>query len=453
MEDKVLSFCRAHALIAPGSVVVCAVSGGKDSVALLHVMLALQKKLSIRVEAAHLNHQLRGEESERDEAFVRSLCRARNVPLHTARADVAARAEQTGESIEEAARRARYAFFQTLPGVVATAHTMDDNLETVLLNLIRGTSLRGLCGIPPKRGAIIRPMLPVSQEEVLAYLAANGLSHVEDSTNASAFARRNRLRHTLVPLFKQENPAICESVFRMDESLRQEDAYLDNAASALLSQASLEGGWSCKTLRAAPEVICARAMRALLSAQQIAKPAQCHVAALMQLISCADGSQALSLPGGVTARRAYDRLFFSPGAPQSFAPRQLPVPGGVEISELSLVISCRVVKNYQKTTPSPCTFALRYDTIKAPAALTVRPRQPGDQISLPGGSRSLKKLFIDRKLPAHVRALVPVVCDGDTVLLAYPIAASCAHTAQPGEAALIVQFTKEKETIQKEDSR
>ena len=170
MRDNILRYLRENELIAPGATLVCAVSGGKDSVCLLHVMLSLQKELSITVEAAHLNHQLRGAESDRDEAFVRNLCDSLGVRLTVSRADVLSRCKQTGERVEEAARVLRYQFFESLGKPVATAHTQDDNLETVLLNLVRGTALRGLCGIPPKRGRIIRPMLCVSRAEVTAYL-------------------------------------------------------------------------------------------------------------------------------------------------------------------------------------------------------------------------------------------------------------------------------------------
>ena len=153
---------------------------------MLHVMRSLQKELSITVKAAHLNHQLRGEESDRDEAFVRSLCESLSVPLTVSHADVLTRCKETGESVEEAARVLRYRFFASLEGVVATAHTQDDNLETVLLNLVRGTALRGLCGIPPKRGQIIRPMLCVSRAGGRAATCCKThLAHVEDSSNDS----------------------------------------------------------------------------------------------------------------------------------------------------------------------------------------------------------------------------------------------------------------------------
>ena len=454
MRDKILRFIRENDLILPGSTLVCAVSGGKDSVCLLHIMCALQKDLHISVEAAHLNHQLRGDESDRDEAFVRALCRELGVPLTVSRADVLARCEQTGESVEEAARVLRYAFLESLGKPVATAHTQDDNLETVLVNLIRGTGLRGLCGIPPRRGVFIRPMLPVSRQEVEAYLEENALAHVEDSSNASDLPLRNRLRHEVIPLLRRENPSLSETVFRMDGVLRQEDAFLDAQAASLLESAALpDGGWSCSIFRAAPSAIRARAMRKLLSDLSVSKPSHAHVDALLQLVSGADGTQTITLPGSTVLRRAYDRLERQDTSlPRTFAPQTL-VPGStVRIEPLGLCISCRFVKKYQKTSSIPCTFALKYDTIGADEALLVRPRKPGDEILLPGGRKSLKKLLIDRKVPLAQRALVPVLCDKRGVILVYPYCTCQSRAAQPGEAALLIHFAHEKEYIQKEDT-
>lgn len=154
MRDKVLRWCRENAMLSPGQTVVCAVSGGADSVAMLHILCSLREALGVTVSAAHFNHRLRGAESDRDEAFVRKLCGDWGVPLAAASGDAAARARETGESLEEAARNLRYAFFASLGQTVATAHTADDNLETMLLNFLRGTGLTGLGGIreagPPR---------------------------------------------------------------------------------------------------------------------------------------------------------------------------------------------------------------------------------------------------------------------------------------------------------------
>ncbi len=455
MRGNILRFIRENELIKPGSTLVCAVSGGKDSVCLLHVMRSLQKELFITVKAAHLNHQLRGEESDRDEAFVRSLCESLSVPLTVSRADVLARCKETGESVEEAARVLRYRFFASLEGVVATAHTQDDNLETVLLNLVRGTALRGLCGIPPKRGQIVRPMLCVSRAEVEQYLLLNDLAHVEDSSNDSLLPLRNRLRHEVLPLLRRENPNLSETVFRMDAVLRQEDSYLEKQASSLLQSCALSSGsWSCSVLRAAPQALQARAMRLLLAQLHIAKPAQAHVDALMHLIASSGGSSSVTLPGGKMLRRSYDILLIAADdLPQTFEPKALLLGGETKIPELSLRISCRFVKKYEKSMQSLCTFAFKYDTIDEIKALCVRPRQAGDEIQLPGGGRSLKKLLIDRKVPRDARSLVPVVADRAGVLLVYPLAVSVSRQAQPGDRAILIHFVHEKEYIQKEDTQ
>ena len=174
----------------------------------------------------------------------------------------------------------------------------------------------------------------------------------------------------------------------------------------------------------------------------------------MRLVSGTAGSQAITLPGGKILCRSYDKL--APDlreSPASFAPKKLSLDDETEIPELSLRVSCRFVKNFEKSMLSPCTFALRYDTIEAPKDLLIRPRKQGDEIRLQGGRKTLKKLFIDRKIPASQRALVPVVTDGARVLLVYPFAVSSEHGAQPGEAALLFQFMNEKEYIQKEDTQ
>ena len=445
MRDRLLSFLRENALIAPGETLVCAVSGGKDSVTLLHAMLSLQKDLQITVEAAHVNHQLRGPESDRDEAFVRSLCEKWSVPLFVCRADVLSRCEQTGESVEEAARAVRYSFFESLGKKIATAHTMDDHLETVLLNLLRGTGLRGLCGILPQRGVFVRPMLCVSREDVDAYLLEHSLRHVEDSTNAENFALRNRLRHEVIPLLRRENENLPATVFRMSDILQAEDAFLSEQAAALLASSRLpDGGWSCSRWMEGPPVLRARAARLLLDELHVKKPSQAHVAALLRMIEKTEGSESLCLPG-VTLTRAYDSLLEGDAGPQTFEARTLKPDGSVFFPELALTVSCRFVKNYQKSQQSPCTFALKCDTIGKSPSLVLRPRLPGDVISLPGGRRSVKKLLIDRKIPSRERALVPVLCDSEGVICVYPFAASAARQARPGDSAVLIQFTKEKE--------
>ena len=320
MKDKVLSWMREQRMTAPGDTVICAVSGGADSVCMLHVLLSLRTALGITVEAVHFNHHLRGAESDRDEAFVRALCAKLDVALHIGNGDVRARAAKRHESVEEAARALRYAFFASLPGLIATAHTQDDNLETVLLNLTRGTGLAGLCGIPPKRESFIRPMLAVSRTEIEAYLEQNGLSHVTDSTNFLPDARRNRLRQSVIPLLKAENPSLCETAFRMCRLLEADEAQLSAQAEVVLQQARLADGVQCSILAAYPQAVRTRAVKLLLSEIRAPKLSARHIDAVDRLLFSACPSACISLPGGYTARREYDRLLLTTDSPASFEP-------------------------------------------------------------------------------------------------------------------------------------
>ncbi len=445
MQNRVFEYCRAQRLLSPGDTVICAVSGGVDSVVLLDMLCSLRDTLGICVRAAHFNHQLRGAEADRDEAFVRALCRARDIALSTGRGDVAARAAETGESVEEAARKLRYAFFDTLGGPVATAHNADDNLETVLLNLVRGTSLAGLCGIAPRRGRYIRPLLCLTRAQIAAYAHEHGLCYVEDSTNALDGCVRNRLRHHVVPLLKAENPALSELALRACALVREDEQYLASAAQAVLEQAKQPHGYSCRALRQSSAALRTRAIRLLLQTIRAPKLSSNHILAVEHLIFSADPSAACSLPGGWTARREYDALLLTRGAqPATFAPVRLDPDGVTEIPSLGLRVRCTRGKNFVKFPKNGSTFVLKCDTIDAGSPLVLRPRQTGDALRLPGGTRTVKRLLIDRKIPAVRRGLVPVIADDAGVLAVYPIAVNLDRIAMADERAIIITIEKEE---------
>ena len=410
---------------------MCAVSGGKDSVCLLHVMLSLQKELSITVKAAHLNHQLRGEESDRDEAFVRSLCESLSVPLTVSRADVLARCKETGESVEEAARVLRYRFFASLEGVVATAHTQDDNLETVLLNLVRGTALRGLCGIPPKRGRLVRPMLPFSHAELVAYLRTQNAAWVEDSTNAQDGCARNRLRHHVLPLLCRQSPQFLQHMTRQCALLRQEDALLDQLAQPLLTEA----GCSVKALLSAPDALQKRALRLLVRPYLSQDVSQAHIRAMQSLLRAECPSASVSLPDGLIARRRYDTLcIVRAEATPDAAPVRL-LPEGTCLLPPWRII-CRVAPVPENFKNTPYRFAIQYDKIAA-AELCVRRRRTGDRLTLSGGSKTIKRLMIDRKIPRELRDTLPVLtADGQPFAVA-GLGAQPDLRALHGEALLV----------------
>ena len=258
---------RRFAMLRPGERVLVALSGGADSVSLLLVL----QKLGYEVRAFHLNHCLRGAESDRDEAFCRALCAERGVPLNVGRCDIAALSQ--GKAVEETARRERYRLLeQAAEGdKIATAHTADDKLETVLFHLVRGSGAKGVSGIPPVRGAVIRPLLFAERREIEAFLRENGQDYVTDSSNLSDDYTRNRLRHSVLPVLRGINEQAAQAALRLGEQLRQDEACLGGQAERCLQTALRADGFSRAILpcregrsarrRDAPECPCATLRR------------------------------------------------------------------------------------------------------------------------------------------------------------------------------------------------
>lgn len=426
------------ALCSPDDRVVCALSGGADSVALLHGLLQLKEEFSITVAAAHFNHCLRGEESDREEAFVRDLCARWDVELVVGQGDPRT---LTGKSLEEAARELRYGFLRRQDGLIATAHHADDQAETVLLNLLRGTGLKGLCAMEPKQGQLIRPLLEVTKAEILTYVETHDLPYCTDSSNLSDDALRNRLRHHVMPLLQAENPNLTDTLSRMTKLLRQEEAYLQKQVDGLLAEAAREEGYDCPTLLAADPVLRRRAIRQLLPN---AKPAMVHVEAVEQLLSRLDGSAYVELPGGYVAQRTYDCLTFETAENKAvFSPFTLKANETVSIPELGVTVSLTGPSILAVPVDNRTTFALHFDT---DPVVEVRPRQTGDTISLAGGRKTLKKWMIDRKIPAKKRDFLPVFADKKGVFAVFGLGAATDRTAKVGEQAWILQIiTEERE--------
>lgn len=401
MLNKLLAFIRRYDMISPGDTVVCAVSGGADSVALLFALYLLRQKLDIRLYAAHFNHKLRGEGSDQDEAFVRSFCERYDIQLYVGSGEVLA----GKKGLEAAARDARYSFLQGLPGKIATAHTADDNAETVLMRLVRGTGLRGLGAIAPVRGTIIRPMLTVTRMDVLAFLEEYRLPHREDSSNASDRFLRNRLRHHVMPLLRQENPRLAEDLSEMALRLRQDEALLSDLAAA-------EYPVSIEELRTMPAARRSRVLERLLKDSGVREPEAEHIALAEALVFSEKPSAEAHFPGGITLCRCYDglRVKQSEEVPE---PVTVACPGITEVPAWGLRLVCGPAED---TINDESTF-----TVAVHGAVTLRCREPGDRIRLSGGTKTLKKLFIDRKIPAHERCRVPVLADEEGVLGVYGI--------------------------------
>nr|MBR2040323.1 tRNA lysidine(34) synthetase TilS [Clostridia bacterium] len=231
IEKIILDTVSAYSLFKKGDVVTVALSGGADSVALLYALNQLKNDLGITLKAVHLNHQIRGDEALRDESFVKDFCDSLNIELICERIDVPQFAKSNNLSLETAARKARYNLFERVnEGAIATAHTASDNLETLLLNLARGTSLDGLCGIPVKRDYIVRPIISATREDIENYCKDNNLKFVTDSTNLTDDYTRNKIRHKIVPVLKEINPKAELSALKTSKSLTEASAFLKQEA-------------------------------------------------------------------------------------------------------------------------------------------------------------------------------------------------------------------------------
>ncbi len=427
MLNKLRSFAARYHLFSPGDRVTVALSGGKDSVALLFALYLLKDEWSITLEAAHFNHHLRGEESQRDAEFVRKLCDRYDIPLTVGEAWV-----QPGEKgLEAAAREARYAFFRTLPGKIATAHTADDNTETVLLRMVRGTGLKGLGAIAPENGNVIRPMLSTTREEVEAFLESYSLPHVEDSSNAGDDFLRNRIRHNVLPILKEENPRIAENLSAMALGLRLDEMCLQSLTSGPMPGVS--------ELRQLDPALRRRYLERFLKENGVREPEQSHILQAEQLVFHWNPSASMDFPGGVVIARQYDTLVRKE-AVGVLEPRN--IENGTFLEDLGIRVLVENATDFPQ--------GLNVFTVVPQGKMYLRSRQSGDSICLSGGTKSLKKLFIDRKIPAAQRDRIPVLCDGAGILGVVGIGADKRRQAH-ALPAVTIRFVNNQEDISQEE--
>ena len=441
MKDPVLrgvtALAAAYNMLPPGELILVALSGGGDSMCLLHALLTL----GVPVAAAHFNHRLRPEAKE-EERFVRDWCAARGVPCHTGEGEVARVAAGTGGNLEETARRLRYDFLtQTAKRIgasrVATAHHAGDNAETVLLNLLRGSGSRGLAGIPPVRGNIVRPLLTTEREEILAYLERYGVPHVEDASNRDTAYRRNFLRREVLPLLEQVNPKFQRHLWETACQLRREDEYLDGAARAVLRGLTrTDAGVSVprEDVTGLPDALSLRGIQLLArELDDTLSLTASHRQAVLDLCRSSAPSGEVHLPGDLVARRNYDRLELSrnPGEDAPFAPVPLALPGVTVAAGWRCTSRETVCPPGKFNRPRQFYLALPSD-----AAVTLRPRRTGDAIALPGRNRkTLKKLMIDAKIPRRDRVRLPVLECGGTVCALTGFGADQRFLPTPGQCA------------------
>lgn len=427
MEEKVRAAIERHRLFTPGERVVVAVSGGADSVALLHLLWRWRTELGLDLHVAHLNHRLRPE-AEEEAAFVRRLAQAWGLPLTVGQREVACLA-RSGESLEDVARRVRRRFLAEVADAVGAAkialgHHANDQAETVLLHLLRGSGATGLAGMAWQRGKFVRPLLGVTRTEIEAYCRRYGLSYVRDPSNAVPAFLRNRVRHELLPLLLERyNPNLVRTLGQTAAILAEEEAYLESALDRVWPELKVTEQDGRVLLRVAallaqPLALQRRAVRrAFFTLVGRENPFLTfdHVEEVLTLATTRGGRR-LHLPRGVVVGQEAGNLVFAVGKVGAGRPRvcwpvcrRLPVPGEVLFGDWLIKAALQPA---EKNLPLPAGhLEAACDFGRLPQPLFLRYWQPGDffwPLGL-GGRKKLQDFFVDAKVPREERAHIPLV--------------------------------------------
>ncbi len=426
MDDFVLQTERTfqkYSMAAPGQTVVCALSGGVDSVCMTHVLAQLRDRLGIGLCAAHFSHGIRPQAAQAELALVQELCERLGIALYHGTGDAPAESARRGVSLEQAARELRYAFLRETAqryegAVVATAHHRDDSCETLLLNLVRGTGTVGLGGIPPVRGIFVRPLAEASRQQIEQYAVRCGLRWAQDESNFDQSIPRNLVRCTVMPALRSINPQCERNMVRCMENARRDGEFLLQCARALAGEARAcpDGiAMDASRLKKAHPAVSGRAVRLLYvrAGGREGVFTERHAQAVLALCTGQSPSARTCLPGGIAASRCGAQLVMGPAsaAPQpALQPVRLRPGETVRWGEWRLCLSPGRPQDFAYT-----AFLERRGTEDG---LFVRARLPGDVIRLPGGSRSVKKLMIDRKIPQKYRDRIPVLCDNNKMVRA-----------------------------------
>ncbi|MHC4696304.1 MAG: tRNA lysidine(34) synthetase TilS [Planctomycetota bacterium] len=430
-------------LLRQDDTVVVGVSGGPDSMALLHLLVDLNRKADwhLRVHVAHLDHLLREGEAEKDAAFVQAAVDSLGVSCTIDRRDTARLAEAESVSIEETGRRERYAFFgrvclQVGAKVVAVGHHADDHAETILHRIVRGTGLRGLVGIPRSRPLtpdsdvrLIRPLLGFTRKDILAYVADNGIAYREDRTNALTEPMRNRIRHIILPQLEAEmNPQVREALIRLGEQAQWIEQYLRETvertfATLIISRTDQELVLNADALMRKSRIVQSELIRLAYRSFGLGEQALgfTHLVSALDLITDTASGRQAQLPGGMTVEKRYHQLIFSlpSDEPRETIASEIAVhlPGRTLLPIRRLQIDCTFEEATAQDIPRLRRTATKMEEFVDAGAvhppLVVRTRRPGDRFFPLGapGSKKLSDFLADAKVDPQERQRVAVLCD------------------------------------------
>lgn len=415
MTYKVAKTISEHNMISSGDTVGVGLSGGADSVALLHILAAKIDELHIKkLIAVHVHHGIRGEEADRDLEFSHNLCEALNIEFISFNIDVPAEAEKTGESLEECARRLRYECFEKVScDKFATAHNLNDNAETFIFNLARGSSLSGVCGVPYTREKYIRPLLDYTRDEIENYLKENNLEFVTDTTNLCDDYTRNKIRHNILPLFYELNPSFDKAFAKCIESVRLAEDFISQSAQEKLSLSKKDDYYDCSVFENCHNAIKNRIVSLILKEQKVKNVNRENILALVHIIE--NGGKA-NLSGKIIAFAERKKLYFSEPLkaedfeiPIEIKSQQLETPWGV------YSVNIKDKKDLQKLNIKNIDKFIDCDKISSD--VFVRNRRDGD-IYKPANraTKTLKKLFNESKTPVCDRSKMLILTDNEGII-------------------------------------
>lgn len=428
-------------LLPEGSRVLCAVSGGADSVCLLSMLHEKRGELGISLFAAHYEHGIRGEESLRDMRFVAALCERLGVPCVTESGNVPLYAKEKGMSTEEAARELRYAFLEKAAenfgcDRIATAHNADDNAETVIFNLCRGSGTAGLRGIPAKRGKIVRPLLSMTRAEIEAWLEERDIEWVNDSSNDSDDYSRNLIRHKVSPVLKKINPGYTAAISSLSAIAGEDEDFISGLAQAFIAENFDGESLSQAALKAQHRAVSSRVVRALCP-KSLGRE---HVESVLSLL---EGTELkyLSLPG-IKVRREQGRIYFSDKKAQKLGEYKIAPGEKLYISEAGLWISAEKTVFDGEINGLFKTYCIKCESICGD--ILIGSRKAGDSYRPRGRNctKTLKSLFLEAKMNQQERELSPVFRDEKGILAVYPFAADERTRAEKGDEVIILKIER-----------
>lgn len=440
VEDKIESAVSDFDMESKMDGILVGFSGGADSSALLFYLNKRCRRKGTKLFAAHINHMIRNEEADRDEQFCRNICRELGIELYVEKVDVPKLAAESGESIEEAARNVRYRVYNDIasknPAIsfIATAHNAEDNMETVVFNMLRGTGIRGLSGIPPVRGfRIIRPLIYCTKSEIIGYCIANGVRYVTDSTNADTDYTRNYIRSELIPRFSRINPQPEIAISRLCSLLRDDDMFINKITHQFIDDHKIDTSAPRELLR---EQDMALLSRIIIHMYRLAsegngysafRSLDCtHVKSVISLLHKGAPHSRITLPGKISAYITRDELSFlteeqysemsSPKEP--FLYKLEACDNIFEYPNMKITLSREYIEETDADKQNIYKLSIHkvIDFGKIRNTLFVRNRKPGDRYVLGGMSRNLKKLMCDHRIPIYERDTLPLLCDDSGIV-------------------------------------